>query len=341
MATVHEILKASGMTDEMIAGLDAKAITAFNGVLSTAEQERKAAMDSASAAEQERKAALQAMTQAEKDRLLAREAQEAAELATRSYSEFYEKQIAPALTGWEEEKKRLAIEKANAESKAAFFMSQIEGAKAAGFLPVDAPAFVLPQQSDPSQPRDNSGRYLPNQPGGTPGSPTFMDPDAVIKRASDGLAILSDIQWRHQSLYGKPLPLSPSQLIAQADAVKLDPMTYAARTFNFDARQREIDEQHRSEERAKIAAEATAPFEAKLAEAEANRKKAIEENDRKWAEKIGSNPDVRIAQTSRYADVTRAVQNGERPDPLKLSDSQRRQATSTAIRADLAETAVA
>ena len=86
-----------------------------------------------------------------------------------------------------------------------------------------------------------------------------------------------------------------------------------------------------------MAAEATKPYEQKLAEAEKARQEALKENDRKWAEKIGSNPDVHIAQPSRFADVARAVKANERPDPLNLNETQRRQATSQAIRHDMAE----
>ena len=52
MPTVNEILKQSGLNDEQIAALDAKAITAFTGVLTTAEQERKTAQESATKAQE-------------------------------------------------------------------------------------------------------------------------------------------------------------------------------------------------------------------------------------------------------------------------------------------------
>ena len=55
--------------------------------------------------------------------------------------------------------------------------------------------------------------------------------------------------------------------------------------------------------------------------------------------KIGSNPDVRIAQPSRFADVTRAVKNNECPDPLSLDREARRRATTAAIRQEISELA--
>jgi hypothetical protein len=116
---------------------------------------------------------------------------------------------------------------------------------------------------------------------------------------------------------------------------------YVARKYDFAGKQAEIQRKSQEEHDAKVRLEASAPFEAKLKEAEEARQKAIEETDRKWAEKIGSNPDVRIAQPSRFADVARAVKANERPDPLNLNESQRRQATSQAIRQEVSESTAA
>jgi hypothetical protein len=69
MKTVEEILRESGLTDEQIKALDAKAMTGLTQVLSTASQ-----------------------------------AQEAAELAKRAQSDQYDQSIAPALDAWANEK---------------------------------------------------------------------------------------------------------------------------------------------------------------------------------------------------------------------------------------------
>jgi len=153
------------------------------------------------------------------------------------------------------------------------------------------------------------------------------------------LGALTDIQWKYQSLYGKPLPISPTELVRQADALRLDPVAYASQTFKFAEKEAEIAHKAQEDHDAQISAAAVKPYEQKLAEAEAARQKAVEENDRKWAEKVGSNPDVRIAQPSRFADVARAQKAGERPDPLSLNEQQRRQATSVAIRSEISEQA--
>jgi hypothetical protein len=334
MPTVHEMLKQSGLSDEQIAALDAKAISAFTGVLTAAEQKEQTAQQAAAKAEQERQAAQEAVTKAEQARQEAAQAREAAELAQRSNAQFYDESIAPALNNW-------GTEKANLEATAAFYKAQNEAARAAGFVPSEAPAYQ--PQSFPAQgtqPRDSQGRYVPAAPGGTPGSPTFTMED-VRNGLGSTLGTLTDIQWRYQRLFNEPMPISPTQLVKEAESQRLDPVAYAERRFNFQAKEQEMARKAAEEHDAKIRAEAAAPYEAKLAEAAKATEEAIKATDRKWAEKIGSNPDVRIAQPSRFADVARAQKAGERPDPLQLNEAQRRQATSQAIRQEISEQAAA
>ncbi len=276
MATVAEILKASGLSDEQIAALDAKAITAFSGVLTTAEQ---------------------AGMQAAADR-------ERAEIERRSNAKFYDESIAPALNTW-------GTEKANLEAERAYYKAQNEAARSAGFVPEEAPGF---------QSRDGGGRFVAGAPGGTPGSPTFQSIDQLRNEVGGALGTLADLQWRHQRLFNEPMPISPTQLVREAESQRLDPVAYAERRFGFQAREQELARKA-EQERVDKATQA-----------------AVAANDRKWAEKIGSNPDVRIAQPSRFADVARAVKANERPDPLNLNVAQRQQATSQAIRHEITET---
>jgi hypothetical protein len=310
MPTVEEVLRQSGFTDEQIAGLDKRAITAFSGVLSAADRER----------------------------LEAKAAQDAAELAQRSNIDFYENRIAPSLTQWEEEKQRIENEKATLAAQAAFYKTQAEEAKKTGFIAADAPNFVPPPNPNPGvQPRDGQGRYVAGAPGGTPGSPQYFDVNKVYETAGTAAVLISDIDWKHRQLYGgKPLPISPTELIRQADAVKLDPMTYASRTFNFAGREEQMKAEEEKARNEKIAAEAVAPYEAKLKEADEQRKKDLAENDRKWAERVGSNPDVRMPQTNpRMTDIAQAVRADAKLDPLNMNDQQRRAMTSQMIRKDI------
>ncbi len=236
-------------------------------------------------------------------------AKEQAELAQRSNVDFYENKIAPSLANWDEERQRIENQRAQAAAEAAFYRTQAEAARASGFIPADAPSY--------QQQRDPQGRYVAGA-GATPGSPGF-DVNQVYQRAGDAVGVIADIQWEHERLFGAKMPISPTELIRQADSVKLDPRTYAAKRFDWDKRREEIQKKEQEEHDAKIRAEAKA------------------ESDRQWSEKIGSNPDMRMPVPSRYADLPRAVQSGTRPDPLMLAEGERRQATRLAIRTELSE----
>jgi hypothetical protein len=263
--TVEEVLKQSGFTDDQIGTLDRRAITAFSGVLSQAEQERTAA-----------------------------------EQARQANADFYDNQIAPSLVNWADEKSRL-------DGELSYYKAQVGSLRNSGFLP-----------PEPAQPRDGQGRYVAGAPGGTPGSPTF-DVNTVYQRAGDAVGLIADIQWEHERLFGQKMPVSPTELIRQADAVKLDPRTYAARTFKWDQKRTEMEAKTKQDEVDRIT------------------KEVEQRKDREWSERIGSNPDVRRPVDSRYTDMQRATKAGTLPDPLMLSESERRQATRAAIRHDAAE----
>jgi hypothetical protein len=322
MPTVAEILKQSGWTDEKIAALDAGAITAFTGVLNTAEAERKAAAEEAAKAAREKADAVAA--------------KEAAELEKRSTTEFWETKVMPGLTAADEKEKALAQEIANSKALAAFYREQNESARTNGFIPQDAPGFK-PEMIAPNQPqRGPDGKYLPNQPGGTPGSPSFVAPEDVVKRASDAFSVLSNIQWEYQSLHGgQPMPISPTTLVAEADAQKLSPYDYAARKFNFEGKRQELAAKAKEEEAARIRTEAVKPYEEKLKQQEIDANKRLEEEKKKWAETSGSNPDVRRAEVSSFAEIKRAVQAGERPDPLSMNKVERHNAMRKQIQEDV------
>ncbi len=316
MPTIAEVLKQSGFTDEQINAMDAKMLEAANTYVSSAAAERAAA---------------------EKARQEAQAARDQAEIAQRSNVEFYETKISPSLSQWETEKaeKDNAVARANAEI--AYYRTQFEEHKKNGLIPAEVPGFdptkfVAP--NNPNQPRDPQGRYVAGAPGSTPGSPTF-DVNKVYERAGDAIGILTDIQWEHQRLFGQPLPISPTELVRQADAMKLDPKSYAARTYNWDARRQQIRDEEQRKHDEEVAAKALAPMEQKLKEAEEAHKKELSDLNRKFAESAGSNPDVRRTVDARQTEILRAVSAKELPDPLLLSDQQRRAQTSQMIRKDI------
>jgi len=327
MATVAEVLKQAGFSDEDIAKIDAKAITAFSGVLTTAEQ--KAVEATAKAKE-----AADAAAKAEADRVAATAELEKVGLERRSLNEFYETKVVPGLSSWEEEQKKLRLEKAQADALAQFYKAQNDAARETGFIPKDAPTFTPPAAQD----RNDKGQYVANAPGGTPGSPTFINPVEIASKIGDVAGTISDIQWKHQRLYGAPMPIAPSELIKQADSVKLSPSEYAARTFKFAEKEEEIRQAqaraHDEEIRQKTAAEKQAEYEAK--------EKALRDEfaakEKARAEASGNNPELRApAGASKFAEVKRAVETGQRPDPLKLSEAARRQATRQQIHEEIAQ----
>jgi hypothetical protein len=163
-----------------------------------------------------------------------------------------------------------------------------------------------------------------------------FDVNKVYERAGDAVQIISDIQWEHQRLFGQPMPISPSDLIRQADSVKLDPKTFASRTFNFDARRQQMAEEEAKKREQAIRAEERAPFEQKLKEQEEQFKKDLASKEREIYERVGSNPDVRRPQENPHmTDIQRAVKANELPDPLTLNDQQRRALTAQMIRKDI------
>lgn len=327
MPTIQEALKQSGFSEDAIAALDAKALAAFGGILTTAEQKEIVAKEAATKAEQDRQVA-------EQSRIAAQKAKEDMELQGRSNVEFYETKVVPGLMGYEDEKKALETARINAESAVSFYKTQIEGAKAAGFIPTDAPAFTSP--STPQPVRDGSGRFVANAPGATPGSPTFTM-DQVDQRLGTGI---SNIGWaiqEYQRLTGQFLPDSFDKLTEEASQNKLPFRDYVSRKYDFSGKQQAISQrlaqEHDDKIRTEIAAAKEKESEDKIAVLRAEHQAEL----RKRAELASSNPDLRPAGPAKIADVRAAVKNGEFKDPLKMTDSERRNVTRQMIHKDIDE----
>jgi len=239
------------------------------------------------------------LSTAEQARQQAAQAREAAELAQRSNSKFYEETIAPSLNSW-------AAEKANYDAQLGYYKSQLESARSMG---VD---FAPP----PDQARDAGGRYVANAPGSTPGSPTFAPAD-VQRALSNGVSNIGWAMQMHQKLTGEILPDSFDQLASEADAQRMPFRDYVSRKYDYAGREKAMQAKAQQEHDDRIRAEERAAV------------------DRKWAERTGSNPDVRRLEPSRFADVARAVKANERPDPLSLDATARKRATTQAIRSEV------
>jgi hypothetical protein len=316
--TVAEVLRQSGLSEEAIAALDAKAMSAFSGILTTADQAKAEAL-------QKEKAASELAVKAEADRKAqeiateaAKAAQDAAELSNRTVKEFWDNTYNPGVAAWEKERNELAKKASDALAETAYYKAQREGYLGTlGIKPEDAPVFTPPANTAP-----------PPDPNKTPGTPTFVDPKVVISRVGDGMNTINDIMYKHQVLYGRPLPIPPSQLIAQADALKLSPMEYATRTYKFAEKEQEQRAAEAKKHDDEIAAAAVAAKETEWKTKMDAQSAEFAAKERLRAEQAGSNPDTKLPPGSaKFTDLKRAVAAGERPDPTKMSTNERRQLT--------------
>jgi type II secretory pathway pseudopilin PulG len=297
--TVAEILKASGMDDAAIAALDAKVLAGFNGVLTSAEESAK---------------------KAEEERVAAKAAQDAAELAQRANKEFYEGTIVPSLNGWETQEQTLKADLANQKALAAFYETQAKEAKASGFIAADAPGFTPTTPVVPA--RGEGGKFVAGG-GGTPGSPTFKMED-IDNRLGNGLDNGFWAVQEYQRLSGGQfLPDSVSKLAEEASFNKLPFKDYVARKYDFSGKAAAIQAKADADMRAKIAAEAVAPYEEKLKAKDAEWQKKLEEKAKEISERGGNNPDVRRAAISQYPEIKKAVEEGTRKDPLSMTKEER------------------
>jgi hypothetical protein len=323
--TLAEVLKQSGWTQAQIDALDANAqaglTTYVSGVLTTAEQKEQAAKD--------------AVTKAEADLAAAKAAQDAAELAQRANKEFYDQTIMPSLTGWEDKEKALQQEIANAKATAAFYEAQNKAAKEGGFIAADAPGFVAPAAAV-VPPRDGNGKFVAGGPGGTPGSPQFIE--EFENRLGNGLDNSVWALQEYQRLSGGQfLPDSISNLANEARAQKLPFKDYVARKYDFASKSAALQQKAEAEKADAIAKAAVAPYEEKLKAKDAEWQKKLEEQAKTISERGGNNPDVRRAAISNYPDVKKAVAEGTRKDPLSYANREERQkAMRDQIQADVA-----
>jgi hypothetical protein len=225
---------------------------------------------------------------------------EKSELARRAQQQQYDQVIAPALDGW-------ANEKANLEAQTNYYKTLAEKAKEGGFLPGTEP-FKPPVAAAA---RDEGGKFV----AGDTGSPKFVE--NLRMEAATAISTIMDVQWRYQSLYGKPMPDSPTALIKEASDNRMPTIQYIAKKYDFAGK------------------EAAMAADAKKKETDAAVAAALAENDKKWAEKVGSNPDVRRAEASKFSEINKAVKAGTRPDPLKMTEQERDASTRRNIQAEV------
>lgn len=281
MPTIQEVLRQTGLTDEQIAALDTKVVQGFTTILSTAEQKEAAAQ----------------------------QAQATVELNQRKINDYMANEVTPALNNW-------ANEKTTYEAKLAAYSKAFEEAKSSGFVPPD---FVIGSPTSDGQPARNAqGQFVAGQ-NAVPGSPAF-DVNRFRSDAGAFMGTMLDLQHKYQALFGTIMPDSPTALIREAADQHMDPVTYAAKKYNFAGREQEVATKKQQDLEAKIRAD------------------AIAERDRYHAERT-ANPALRQAEASAFSDIRKAVNDKSRPDPLMQTKEERHRTTLENIGRDIAEKA--
>jgi hypothetical protein len=236
---------------------------------------------------------------------------EAAEHAKRAQAEQYDRDIAPALDKWANDQTNLAAERD-------YYKTMAEKAKEGGFIPATTP-FTPPTSATTTTAgtRDATGRFVANA-NPVPGSPQYMTKEETFQAVTAA-------QWtiaEHMRLNnGAPPPDDIEALANEAAQAHMPYRQYVEKKYDFSGK------------RDKIKADAQKAHDDQI------RKEVAEQKDKEWAEKVGSNPMTRVAETSRFSEVRQAVKQGERPDPLKQTREQRRASTRDAIRKEIADNA--
>jgi hypothetical protein len=233
---------------------------------------------------------------------------EQAENVKRLQAQQYEQEIAPALDKW-------ANEKAAADTKLAAYEAALKAAKEGGF---QIPEIL---NTAPAAQRDQTGRFVTgaNQ---VPGSPAFVDIEKKLRDDLGGaFSFAADTQWKYRSLFGTEMPDAPTAIIREAAAQRMSPADYAAKKYGFAEK------------------EAARKAEEKKKEIDAAVTAAVSAKEKEWAERGGNNPNLRQAITSQFSTIDKAVKEGTRPDPLKMTREQRHAATRQVITRELAENA--
>lgn len=278
--TVAEILKESGLSDEQITAIDAKAMDGLTRVVSSAN-----------------------------------EAQDKAELALRAQREEYDSRIAPALASWADQDTRLSTENAA-------MRTYLDKIKTSGYLPPELVSAipVVGAPATPSTPgsptRTPDGRFIASE---TTPPPVVVDTKKIEADLAGAFTFAADTQWNYRRLFGKEMPDSPTALIREAGQNRMSPQEWAAKKYDFSGRETAIKAEEQKKHDDTIRAEVKAAV------------------DKEWAEKVGNNPNIRIPVESQFSSVSKAVAEGKRTDPLKMTPEQRKSSTHANIQKEFAE----
>lgn len=231
---------------------------------------------------------------------------EQAELARRANQQLYETQIAPALDSW-------GSEKANLEAQAAYYKTLAEKARESGFISTDTPF-----QPSAGASRATNGQFVAGA-NAVPGSPDVVGQlrTEIGGAFSDGMWALQQYQQMHDGQY---LPDDVMALGREAATQRMPFRDYVAKKYDFQGKKTAIEAEKQKKHDDAIRAE------------------VIAQKDREYAERSSGNPNlVSPIGSSRFAEVRKAVTEGQRKDPLTLSREERRSSTRSAIQQEIAE----
>ena len=199
-----------------------------------------------------------------------------------SVQDFWEHTYNPGVAAWEAEKGDLARKLATAESEKARLLAYQNTLRQQG-LADDAPPQML-----------------------TPGTPQFNgDANEFVSRAARGLQEIADVDYKHRALFNAPMPVTPSELIRQADARGLSPGEFAERQFGFSKKESELAAQRAQEAEQRIRQDERAKIVSKYSDGQSG----------------SFNP---MAASGSMGAIRRATQEGKLVDPLKLDAAGRR-----------------
>ena len=185
----------------------------------------------------------------------------------------------------------------NWKANAAFYKQQVESARESGFLPADAPsgpAPAVPEQRPPL--RSPDGRFVPNA-NEVPGSPRYM----TEEQGWNALTAVAKVLTKYPQLYdGKPLPDDIPTLVRESREARMEFDPYVAQKYGFVKREQEMAAARQKDHDDKVA------------------KEALDAYKKEFAERNGSNPDLRPGVTSSFSKFQQQQPNGQR-DKLSWS----------------------
>ena len=142
----------------------------------------------------------------------------------------------------------------------------------------------------------------------------------------EGFRAVSNTQWvlaEYMRLHNGAVPPDDIEALANEATVQRMPLRqYVEKKYDFQAKRDKIkaDDQKKHDD----------------AIVQATTDKVTKE----LAERFGSNPALRQAETSRFSTLEKAVKEGQRPDPMKMSREQRHEATRKIIQQEVATNSV-